>query len=242
MQRDVWHLSLRAAQGELRALGAALGFEAPDFTTLWKRSTKEEAEPVAPLRAQEHVLAIDSTGIKVAERGEWMRDKWRLHRGFIKAHVAVDTATATVAAVIVSDERSHDRGYLIPLVERAASTLPGRIVRVLADGAYDSRENLDYLASQGIDAGIKLRKDAIALERTSPARYAAVMERRLFGEDGWKKRHEYRLRWRAEIAFSAIERVLGEALCARRSDLMLREAQHKFIAYNRLVFAGDLVN
>lgn len=94
------------------------------------------------------MLAIDSTGIKVTERGEWMRDHWHRRRGFIKAHVAVDTATSTVAAVVVSDERSHDRRYLKPLVEQAASTLPGRIVREHADGAYDSRENFGLLASK----------------------------------------------------------------------------------------------
>jgi integrase len=67
-------VSLRAAQGALRALGEALGFEAPDFTTLWKRLIKEEAEPVVHPRSREHILAIDSTGIKVTERGEWLRD------------------------------------------------------------------------------------------------------------------------------------------------------------------------
>ena len=30
------------------------------------------------------VLAIDSTGIKVANRGEWMRQKWHMKRGFPK--------------------------------------------------------------------------------------------------------------------------------------------------------------
>ena len=242
LQRDVWHISLRAAQGALRALGAALGFEAPDFTTLWKRLTREEAEPVVPPRAQEHVLAIDSTGIKVTERGEWMRDKWHKRRGFIKAHVAVDVTTMAVVAVIVSDERSHDRRYLVPLVREAASTLPGRIVRVLADGAYDSRENFDFLRSQNIEAGIKLRKDAVARFNGSQARYLAVVERQSLGEHGWKSRYEYWRRWNVEIVFSAVKRVLGESLRSRRSDLMLREAQHKFIAYNRLVFAGGLVN
>lgn len=242
LQRDVWHISLRAAQGALRALGTALSFEVPDFTTLWKRLTKEEAEPVVPPQAHEHVLAVDSTGIKVTERGEWMRDKWRLRRGFIKAHVAVDTATSTVAAVIVSDERSHDRRYLIPLVREAANTLPGRVVRVLADGAYDSRENFDFLASEGIEAGIKLRKDAVARFNGSHARSLAVVERQQLGEHGWKARYEYWLRWNVEIVFSAVKRTLGEALRSKRSDLMLREAQHKFIAYNRLVFAEGLVN
>jgi hypothetical protein len=133
LQRDVWCIPLSAVQEALRALGAALNFEAPDFTTLWKRLSKEEAEPVVPPRSETNVLVIDSTGIKVTERGEWLRDRWRLRRGWIK-HLAVDVGTMTVVAVIVSDERAHDRRFLMPLVRQAASRLDELIVRVLADG------------------------------------------------------------------------------------------------------------
>lgn len=243
LQRDIWHISLRTAQGALRALGLALGFEAPDFTTLWKRLSKEEAERPVPPSSSEHVLAIDSTGIKVTERGEWLREKWHIHRGWIKAHVAVDVGTMTVAAVIVSDERSHDRQYLVPLVRQAASSLPGRIVRVLADGAYDSHENFEFLRDNEIEAGIKIRKNAnLRAKYGSTARPAAVRERKRLGEEDWSHRYGYSQRWRVEIVFSAVKRIMGESLRSRRSDLMLREAQHKFIAYNRLVFAKELVN
>jgi len=40
-----------------------------------------------------------------------------------------------------------------------------------------------------------------------------------------------------EIVFSAMKRVLGEALLARRSDFMLRGAQYKEVAYNKLLMA-----
>ena len=38
------------------------------------------------------VIAIDSTGIKVTNRGEWMRHKWHCKsgKGYLKIHVAVD--------------------------------------------------------------------------------------------------------------------------------------------------------
>src|SRR5215475_2412036 len=36
------------------------------------------------------VIALDSTGIKVANRGEWMRHKWHVREGYLKIHVAVD--------------------------------------------------------------------------------------------------------------------------------------------------------
>ena len=37
------------------------------------------------------VIAIDSTGIKVTNRGQWMHDKWHLKnkKGYLKIHVAV---------------------------------------------------------------------------------------------------------------------------------------------------------
>ena len=36
------------------------------------------------------VIAIDSTGVKVTNRGEWIRHKWNVKRGYLKIHVAVD--------------------------------------------------------------------------------------------------------------------------------------------------------
>ena len=38
------------------------------------------------------ILAIDSTGIKVTYRGEWMRHKWhcKSKKGYLKIHIAVN--------------------------------------------------------------------------------------------------------------------------------------------------------
>ena len=161
--------------------------------------------------------------------GEWLRDKWHLSRGFVKAHVAVDTATAKVLAVRISDDRTHDHGFLIPLVKQAQRL--GSIKRVLADAAYDTRENFDFLDSQGIESGIKIRKSANtrSLGR-SWARPMAVRELHRLGFEAWSSKYEYSMRWKVEVVFSAVKRAMGEALLSKRSDLVLREAQHKFIA------------
>ncbi len=151
--RDVWHIPLRQVEGMLIALAEALDLEVPDHSTLWIRLIREEAEQVVPPRSDEHVLAIDSTGLKVSERGEWIRDRYHLRRGFVKAHIAVDVSTATVVAVRVSDHRKGDAGFLRPLVEEASRLFPGRITKVIADGAYDTRENFDLLASNGHRGG-----------------------------------------------------------------------------------------
>jgi hypothetical protein len=52
-------------------------------------------------QGEEVVIAVDSTGIKVTKRGEWMRRK---RKGYIKIHVAVDTRTKQVVSLEVSDE------------------------------------------------------------------------------------------------------------------------------------------
>ncbi len=41
----------------------------------------------------EIILATDSTGIKVTNRGKWMRQKWHMRRAFLKIHVGADLKT-----------------------------------------------------------------------------------------------------------------------------------------------------
>ncbi len=48
------------------------------------------------------VIAVDSTGIKVANRGEWMREKWKTRRGFIKIHIAVDVKSKQITSIQVT--------------------------------------------------------------------------------------------------------------------------------------------
>ncbi len=99
------------------------------------------------------MIAIDSTGIKVTNRGERIRKR---RKGYIKVHVAVEVKTKPVVSVEVSDERVGDGEKLKPLVEKARRCV--KVKRVLGDGGYDSHENFGFLASCGIEAGIKVRR------------------------------------------------------------------------------------
>jgi len=57
------------------------------------------------------VIAVDSTGIKVANRGEWMREKRKSsrRRGFIKIHIAVDVKSKQITSIQVTKERECSR-------------------------------------------------------------------------------------------------------------------------------------
>ncbi len=61
----------------------------PDFTSIHKRVNKLDIkidDSIDGDSENEILLAIDSTGIKVVNIGEWMRQKWHMRRGFLKIH------------------------------------------------------------------------------------------------------------------------------------------------------------
>lgn len=79
------------------------------------------------------VIAVDASGIKVANRGEWIRRKWKVRRGFIKIHIAVDTKSKKIMAMDVTSEKVGDGRRLRKLVDEAFEK--AKIGKVLADGA-----------------------------------------------------------------------------------------------------------
>ena len=73
------------------------------------------------------VIAVDSTGIKVTNRGEWILDKWkkkrRIRKGFIKIHVVVDTKIKKIVSMSVTKEDVHDGKMLKELVDDVSKKL-----------------------------------------------------------------------------------------------------------------------
>jgi Transposase DDE domain len=65
------------------------------------------------------IIAIDSTGIKVTNRGQWMRDKWNIKRkGYLKIHIAVNVKSKEILSIkVTDDEHVHDSKALPELVE-----------------------------------------------------------------------------------------------------------------------------
>jgi hypothetical protein len=70
--------------------------------------------------AKDVTIAVDSTGIKVSNRGEWIKEKWNgiKRKGFIKFHIAIDTKTGKILAIDVTKENVSDGARAIPLIYR----------------------------------------------------------------------------------------------------------------------------
>ena len=68
-----------------------------------------------------------------------------------KIHVAIDIKKKKIVSLEVTSEEIHDGSRLKNLVNNALENNTLKIV--IADGAYDSKENFRYLYDNNIEAG-----------------------------------------------------------------------------------------
>ena len=205
--------------------------QAPDYTTMWWRVSrvKVELDQSVAQGEEDIVIALDSSGIKVSNRGEWIRQKWKVRRGFIKIHLAVDVKTKQIISMQVTREDVPDGRMLKLLVKEASSK--AEVTKVIGDGAFDSRENFRFLAERSIEPCIKVRKNSSIKAMGCMPRKLAVMEQ-LKDPEQWKKKHGYGLRWMVESAISSFKRTFGEHISSIKWKNIVNELLLKASIYN----------
>jgi len=234
-------LPYRQMEGFVRKLATFIpGLKAADYTTLFRRIKDLDLSlSVEPrILAEDVIVAADSTGIKVTNRGEWMREKWQVRRGWIKLHVMIDVETNQVLGLEITDESVPDDRMVVPLLDQAQQNCGEEhpVYRVLADGAYDRNELFTILEQREIASGIKTRTDAATHSTGSPYRAECVRDRnRWGGYRMWSRVTTYGMRWKVEGLFSSIKRIFGEGVRATSREGMFREIRMKVNGYNRLI-------
>jgi hypothetical protein len=226
--RVYFHLPYRQTEGVVRAHGSQKVPSIPDYSTISRRVNKLEIE-ISEHIGNDIVIALDSTGIKVANRGEWMRHKWHVKRGYLKIHVAVDIKKKKIVSLEVTSEEVHDSKMLKKIVDNASKN--NVVKRVLADGTYDSKTNFQYLHDNGIKAAIKVRKNSNSKTMGCYPRKIVVIQQ-LKDFDKWKDSVSYGKRCIAETVFSSIKRMFGEYVSARKFPNMAKELILKASLYN----------
>jgi transposase len=209
----------------------------PDFTTIWWRVERMKVnldhQKVNPSERDDVVIAVDSTGIKVTNRGEWIIDKWknkRMRKGFIKIHVAVDIKTKKIVSMRVTKEDVHDGKLLKELVDDASEKY--RIKKVMADGGYDSKDNFHHLDEKNVIPAIKVRKNSSIKNNAKciPQKISVIQQ--LEDLKQWKRKQKYGMRWMAESAFSSIKRTFGEHVLSIKWNNIVNELMLKASIYN----------
>ena len=217
----LFHLPFRQEEGFVKALSKHVaGLKASDYTTIWERTKSLDMKLDGVKTDQPISVAVDSSGIKVTNSGDWIRHKWKVKRGYLKIHLAVDSKSKQAVSMQVTEERVSDESQTKPLLEEAMSK--NSVKRAYGDGAYDSRANFNFLAANRIDPAIKTRKNASQKARGSFAREQSVIEQQT-EYDKWKLEHIYGHRWAVEGAFSTIKRIFGEYVSAKKYVNMAHE-------------------
>ncbi|VFJ14514.1 IS5 family transposase [Candidatus Nitrosocosmicus franklandus] len=245
-------LPYRQTEGIIKATGKRLPEKPPSYGHICKRINKLnidiQRKKTVDYNEDYIIVSIDSTGIKVTNRGQWMDKKWKIQnrKGYLKIHVAVDIKTKEILALDVTDEKVHDGKVLKKLVNqvldcsttttttttRGSSKMVIKIKSALGDGAYDSNANFQYLQEKGITPGIKVRKNSVVSLENNRLRNKEVIQQTKVDLLKWKKKRKYGHRWMAETAFSTIKRIFGEYVSATKFDNMVKEMMIKVSLYN----------
>ena len=118
-------------------------------------------------QADDLVVAVDSMGIKVTNRGEW-----------IKAHIIVNVKSKDLLGIEITNEQVSD-GEVFPALLNQVQVTSGDqpITQVLADGAYDQKGIFNRLEKDLINSGLKIRENAATKSGGSPYRAESSREK-----------------------------------------------------------------
>ena len=232
--RAYFHLPYRQTEGVVRAHATNAVPSIPDYSRICRRINRLNIK----INDDRHlanddyfVIAIDSTGVKISNRGEWIHHKWNVKRGYLKIHVAVDIKKKRILSLKVTSEQVHDGKVLPELVDDITIKQNKVIDTAIMDGAYDSNKNFQLLSFKAIKSAIKVRKNSRCRKTNHYLRNKTVKMQKT-DLDKWKTSVSYGQRWVVETVFSCIKRMFGEYVTAIRFENMVKEMVLKASLYN----------
>ena len=237
--RAYFHLPYRQTEGVVRKHTSNTLPSVPDYSRICRRINRlnikinddDDDDKTSLQHADNFVIAIDSTGVKVTNRGEWIRHKWNVKRGYLKIHIAVDIKKKRILSLQVTSEQVHD-GKVLPLLIDDITIKQNKVIETaIMDGSYDNNKNFQFLSFKGIQPAIKVRKNSRCRKINHHLRNKTVkMQKNNLQE--WKDSVRYGQRWIVETVFSCIKRMFGEYVTAIRFENMIREMVLKTSLYN----------
>lgn len=228
-------IGLRCCQGVGNRLAIVLSLPAsPQYSTICRRLRRlGEGYYMARKKSKEGdpiYAVVDGTGLKVCNRGEWMRYKHKGKRkGFIRIVWAVDRKNGEILDFTATTEKTGENKKFKPMIKRLAKNR--KINKVGADGAFDTYGNFDLLKKQKIKPAIKIRRNAVDgppnFEPWMKARQDEVKKYQRWGYKKWAKRREYGGRWISETTPSVFKGLFGEyvyskGMCHVKSEVGLK--------------------
>lgn len=236
--RQLFHLTLRAAEGMLRSLAKLmkLAVTIPNYTTLCRRGKSLVVKLSAKATQKARHVLVDSTGIQVIGEGEWkvLRHGKSKHQLWRKLHLALDADDQTILSATMTESVRLDGNYLPELIK----AIPGPISQITGDGAYDKKACYRTAYARGAKAVFppqhdaivqrnKIKQDPALLARDETIRFIQNGEDKEARRKLWKEKTNYHRRSLAETMMSRMKSIFGDQMRARtwenqRTDLLVR--------------------
>jgi hypothetical protein len=223
-------LDSRKLEGALRKLSKyIIKLESCDHCTICERLSRLNLT-VDIDKAKSYDAIFDSTGNRLTNRGEYIRHKWKVRRGWIKVSIVIDKKTKDLLDVEVSLEDVED----YELAKKHLKNLEDITINSgTGDGAYYREELYNEFEKRGIIPILKPRSDA-SPNGFDPMHRSVREFQKLGGYKGWRDKYEYGKRWHVEGKISSTKRCNGESVRMINQKNFLNEAKRKFIDYERM--------
>ena len=182
-------------------------------------------------RSKSYRVAVDGTGNKLTNRGDYLSKKWRVQRDWVKVSIVIDRFTQELLDVEVAlDKEASDS----KLAKKHLDNLQDvKIEDFAADGAYYETELYQILKQRLIQPVIKIPKGA-SNKGFDPMHSAVKEMESLGGYTPWKDKYHYGHRWNIEGYNSSTKRCFGEVCRMHNKANVFKEAKNKFINNERM--------
>jgi transposase len=237
--RFLLHLQYRQEEGFLKELSQKFGAipGVPIYTQLCRRinsvmkiSKQKLIQKALNKWKKGGTILIDSTGIKVYNRSEWMRHKYKIKRGWFKLHIMVDKKGNLITAEVTEENKKDSEVFeenFTPLLKDL------QVDKVVADSGYDTNRVFDAIAEYGAYPVVPPRDGAVP-NCKSKMRRKVIREIMEIGYKSWIKKYGYGERWIGEGYFSTYKGLFGETVLSHKKENMINEIYTKLLLLEEL--------
>lgn len=212
--------------------------KANHFTTVNRRVANTKIDFTLP--QGNCSVSTDGSGMKFENGGEYRARMYGKRRKYLKVVISADPITKKVLAVDVFLEGDGDSEPDIAKKHMENLLAQGvDIDKFFGDGAFDDLDLFDFMDEHGIEPAVKTRENAVPSEGHD-LRNQEVDIKKTFGYQWWAIYREYGKRWLGtEGIFSAVKRMFGEEVRAKKLENAIQEVKTRFWAYDLLKKYGE---
>ena len=227
----------RGLEGFMRWLSDNYKFQFPviDYSQICRRYNELDVDfKILEEDMKDYLeVGVDGSGEKSTKRGGWMREQWKVKKGWIKVVIMGAKNSKKKKYVIdirVGNENLDERASARGMVRKNQKN----IGILFADGLHENEDMFDLCEKYDIPTAIKLR-DNCSTKTKSPRRKQEVRIYKSMPYEEWSREKQYGQRWPlTEGIYSGCKRVMGEYVSATKKRNMYHEVKVEFWAYNLL--------